>query len=210
MTEKAVTSILEHAEAGASLRTRFFAAHARQIADVALRISVSFARGNKLLVCGNGGSAADAQHMAAEFVNRFMLDRPPLPAIALTTDSSILTAIGNDFGFEQAFAKQVSALGRPGDVLLAISTSGNSGNILLALEEARKQEIFCIGLSGNNGGKMAGMCDAMITVESDCTPLIQEIHITVEHLLCGLTDYFLFENVSALTPYLDGRKKLPL
>lgn len=210
MTDKATQSILQHAEAGAKLRLRFFQEEACRISHIALRLAVTLARGNKLLICGNGGSAADAQHMAAEFVNRFLMDRPPLPAIALTTDSSILTAVGNDFGFDLVFAKQVAALGKAGDILLAISTSGNSKNILLAMQEARKIGVLCLGLSGKGGGSMAPLCDILIDVESDSTPLIQEVHISVEHLLCQLTDYFLFENVSALTPYLNAEKELPV
>lgn len=209
MTDKAIQSITQHAEAGAELRLRFFADQAAHIANVALRLAAALAKGNKLLICGNGGSAADAQHMAAEFVNRFLMDRPPLPAIALTTDSSILTAIGNDFGFDQVFSKQVAALGKAGDILLAISTSGSSKNVLLAIEEAKKLGVLCIGLTGRGGGAMAACCDILIDVESGHTPLIQEIHITVEHLLCELTDYFLFKNVAALTPYLNGEKELP-
>ena len=134
---------------------------------------------------------------------RWFLDRPPLPAIALTTDSSILTAIGNDFGFEQVFVKQVSALGKTGYILVAISTSGNSANILLALKQARELGVVTLGLTGNQGGQMAGLCDMLINVESQSTPLIQEIHITVGHLLCSLTDYYLFDNVAALAPYLE-------
>ena len=209
MTEKAINSIMEHAEAGAELRRRFFAGHAPLVASAALRMAVTLARGNKLLFCGNGGSAADAQHLAAEFVNRFLIDRPPLPAIALTTDTSILTAIGNDFGFELAFAKQVQALGNPGDMLVAMSTSGNSANVLKALEAARERSLLTLGLTGNKGGAMAGLCDILINVEDARTPLIQEIHITVGHLLCGLTDYYLFENVAELAPYLNGSAQLP-
>ena len=209
MTDKAITSIKKHAEAGAQLRKQFFDSQAEHIANMALRLAVTLAKGGKLLICGNGGSAADAQHMAAEFVNRFLMDRPPLPAIALTTDSSILTAIGNDFGFDLVFAKQVAALGRPDDILLAISTSGNSKNILLALEEAQKLGLFCLGLTGKGGGAMAGLCNALIDVDNNSTPLIQEIHVAVEHLLCELTDYFLFENVEVLVPYLDEGKQLP-
>lgn len=204
MTDKAVATILEHASAGAELRRRFFAEQAEFIANVALRIAVTLARGNKILLCGNGGSAADAQHLAAEFVNRFMMERPPLPAIALTTDASILTAIGNDFGFEQVFSKQVHALGAPGDMLLAISTSGKSPNVLLALEAARERSLATVGLTGASGGKMAGGCDLLIAVNDKRTPLIQEIHIAVGHLLCELTDYYLFDNVAALAPYLSA------
>jgi D-sedoheptulose 7-phosphate isomerase len=209
MTQQTVASILEYAAAGAALRQRFFAEQAGSIADIALRMAVTLARGNKLLFCGNGGSAADCQHLAAEFVNRFIIDRPPLPAIALSTDSSILTAIGNDFGFHQIFAKQVRALGNPGDMLIAISTSGNSENILLALDAARERSLLSLGLTGNDGGKMARACDLLICVPEKRTPLIQEIHIAAGHLLCSLTDYFLFENVAALTPYLEKRGPLP-
>lgn len=201
--EEAVTAILDHAAAGAKLREVFFSRHAEYIAEVALRMAVTLARGNKILFCGNGGSAADAQHLAAEFVNRFLMDRPPLPAIALTTDSSILTAIGNDFGFDLVFSKQVLALGNPGDMLVAFSTSGASGNILLALEAARERAMTTLGITGKDGGGMPPLCDLFICVENDHTPLIQEIHITVGHLLCQLTDYFLFENVAAITPYLE-------
>ena len=204
MTQHAVASILEHAAAGAALRQRFFADQAEPIAAVALRMAVTLAKGNKLLFCGNDDSAADSQHLAAEFVNRFIMDRPPLPAIALSTDTSILTAIGNDFGFSQVFSKQVLALGNPGDMLVAISTSGNSENVLLALKAARERSVLTLGLTGNTGGKMADQCDLLINVPDKRTPLIQEIHITVGHLLCGLTDYFLFENVAALAPYLNS------
>ncbi|MDR1685557.1 MAG: D-sedoheptulose 7-phosphate isomerase [Desulfovibrio sp.] len=205
-----MAKIHEHAEQGAELRRRFFAANAEVIAASALRIAVILARGNKVMICGNGGSAADAQHMAAEFVNRFLMDRPPLPALALTTDSSILTAVGNDFSFDQVFAKQISALGRPGDLLIALSTSGNSADVLRALEAAREGGIYSLGLTGNEGGKCADLCDCLINVDSTATPLIQEIHIAIAHLLCGLTDYYLFDNVGALTPWLKaGNTQLP-
>ncbi|MDR2124792.1 MAG: D-sedoheptulose 7-phosphate isomerase [Desulfovibrio sp.] len=205
-----MTRIREHAEQGAELRRRFFAAHADAIAAAALRIAVIFARGNKVMICGNGGSAADAQHMAAEFVNRFLLDRPPLPALALTTDSSILTAVGNDFSFEEVFAKQISALGKPGDLLIALSTSGNSADVLRALQEAREGGVRSLALTGNGGGKCAAICDFQLNVDSTITPLIQEIHIAVAHLLCGLTDYYLFENVGVMTPWLTaGNTQLP-
>ena len=203
MSDTAIAAILEHAEAGAELRRRFFAQHAPLVANAALRMAVTLAKGNKLLFCGNGGSAADAQHLAAEFVNRFIMDRSPLPAIALSTDTSILTAIGNDFGFDLVFAKQVQALGNPGDMLIALSTSGNSKNVLKAVETARERGVAVLGLTGETGGSMAGLCDLLIAVDDKRTPLIQEIHITVGHLLCGLTDYYLFENSAELTPYLN-------
>ena len=205
----ALDTIRNHAEAGALLRRKFFSENAEKVAATALRIALTLARGNKVLFCGNGGSAADSQHLAAEFVNRFLMERPPLPAIALTTNTSILTAIGNDFSFEEIYAKQVMALGTAGDMLVGISTSGNSPNIVAALAAARERSITTVGLTGSGGGKMAGLCDILLAVKDTHTPLVQEIHITVGHLLCELTDYYLFENVAALSPYLDGSTPLP-
>lgn len=199
--------IVQYAAAGRDLRERFFAASAQMVNQAALSIAIALARQGKLLICGNGGSAADAQHMAGEFVNRFLLDRPPLPAVALSTDTSVLTAIGNDFGFDQIFSKQVQALGASGDVLLAISTSGNSPNVLLAVEAARSREMQVIGLTGGQGGAMAPLCDILINVDHPSTPLVQEIHLAVEHLLCLLCDHYLFENVQALQPYLSDLEK---
>lgn len=206
MSEEAKKRILEHSSAGAALRERFFAENTDLVANTARIMATRLARGNKILFCGNGGSAADAQHLAAEFVNRFVLDRPPLPAIALTTDTSIITAIGNDFGYDQVFSKQVRALGKPKDILVGISTSGNSENVVKAFEAARENAVTTIGLTGKDGGKMAELSDVLINVPENSTALVQEIHITVGHLLCGLVDYFLFENAAALAPYLEGDK----
>ena len=149
--------------------------------------------GHKLLVAGNGGSAADAQHLVAEFVVRLTVNRPALRAIALTVDSSILTASGNDFGFDTIFARQIEALGQPGDVFLGISTSGNSPNILNALHQARKQDLTTIGFSGSGGGKMRDLCDHNIVIPSTITMNIQESHLALEHIFCMLTECFLFE-----------------
>lgn len=149
-------------------------------------------QGGKILLAGNGGSAADAQHIAGEFVSRFAFDRPGLPAIALTTDSSILTAIGNDYGYEKLFTRQVQAHGNKGDILIAYSTSGNSPNILAALEEARARELICIGLTGNRGGPMHALCDFLLAVPSADTPKIQEGHAVLGHILCGLVENALF------------------
>jgi D-sedoheptulose 7-phosphate isomerase len=146
----------------------------------------------KILLAGNGGSAADSQHIAAELVSRLNYDRPGLSAIALTTDTSALTAIGNDYGFEYAFARQVEAIGQPGDVLIAISTSGNSPNILAALEAARKAGIKTIGLTGKSGGKMAPLCDIALKIPSPCTPNIQECHIMFGHIICQIIEDSIF------------------
>jgi D-sedoheptulose 7-phosphate isomerase len=148
--------------------------------------------GKKILLAGNGGSAADAQHIAGEFVSRFAFDRPGLPAIALTTDTSILTAIGNDYGYEKLFARQVQAHGQAGDVFIGYSTSGKSPNILLALTEARARGLVCIGLTGNRGGPMRDLCDHVLEVPSADTPKIQEGHLVLGHIICGLVENAIF------------------
>ncbi|MBM4255913.1 MAG: D-sedoheptulose 7-phosphate isomerase [Deltaproteobacteria bacterium] len=151
--------------------------------------------GGKLLLFGNGGSAADAQHIAAEFVNRYLIDRPPLPAIALTTDTSALTSIANDYGVADLFAKQLRALGRPGDVAIALSTSGNSPNILRALDVCRELGIRTIGLTGGTGGAMAEKVDHLLCVSATrVTPRVQEVHILIGHTICELVDLALFSH----------------
>ncbi|MCK5196640.1 MAG: D-sedoheptulose 7-phosphate isomerase [Desulfobulbaceae bacterium] len=152
----------------------------------------SFKGGGKLLIFGNGGSAADAQHLAAEFVNRFLIDRKPLPALALTTDSSILTSIGNDFSYDDIFSKQVHALGKKEDVALGISTSGNSPNVVNAIKAAREIGMQTAVLTGGNGGKLASEAELVLNVPSDKTPHIQETHIWIEHMLCWLVDERMF------------------
>lgn len=203
MTDKARSIVLEHATEGAKIREAYFRDHADKVVDVARRIAVCMARGGKLLIAGNGGSAADAQHVAAEFVNRFLMERPPLPAIALTTDTSALTAIGNDYGFDKVFEKQVQALGVGGDMFIAISTSGNSSNLVHALKAARDKGIVTVGITSMTGGEMARYCDHLLSVQHKHTPLIQEVHLAIEHLICQLVDHYLFEAVVELTPYLD-------
>jgi D-sedoheptulose 7-phosphate isomerase len=163
-----------------------------QIEAVADLIVATYRDGGKVLIAGNGGSAADAQHIAAELVSRFTFDRPALPAVALTTDSSILTGIGNDYGYESLFSRQVEAMGRPGDVFIGISTSGNSPNVLKALSAARDNGLVAVGLSGASGGRMAALCDHCLRMPSDDTPRIQECHITVGHILCAHTENSLF------------------
>lgn len=144
--------------------------------------------GHKLMFCGNGGSAADSQHLASELTGRFIKDRRPLAAMALSTDSSALTCIGNDYAFDEVFARQVAALGRSGDVLVAISTSGNSRNVVRAVEEARSAGMQVIGLLGREGGVLKAMCDVPIVVPSQVTARIQEAHILIGHTLCGLIE----------------------
>ena len=149
-------------------------------------------RGNLILLCGNGGSAADAQHLAAEFINRFLLSRAALPAIALTTDTSVLTSIGNDSDFSQVFARQVEALGKAGDIFYAISTSGNSDNVIEAVKVARKRGIETVAFTGGDGGKLAPLCDLTLIVPSRSTPRIQEAHITIGHIICQIVEERLF------------------
>lgn len=148
--------------------------------------------GHKIMFCGNGGSAADSQHLSAELVSRLNFDRPGLAAVALTVDTSALTAIGNDYGFENAFSRQVEALGRAGDVLIALSTSGNSANVLKAAAAAKARGITVIGKTGKTGGKMAGVCDLLLKIPSAETPKIQECHIMLGHIYCGLIEQRLF------------------
>ena len=153
----------------------------------------ALSNGGKILLAGNGGSAADAQHIAGEFVSRFAFDRPGLPAIALTTDTSILTAIGNDYGYEKLFARQVQAHAQKGDIFIAYSTSGKSPNVVAALQEANNRGVVCIGMTGNRGGPMKDLCDHYLDVPSADTPKIQEGHAVLGHILCGLVERALFK-----------------
>ena len=163
-----------------------------KLAEVSSICINTFKKDGKLLIAGNGGSAADAQHFAGELVSRFLFDRPALSATALTTDSSILTAIGNDYGYEDVFARQIQAHGRSGDVFIAISTSGNSSNILKAIQTAKAIGLVVIGLTGRSGGKMKDMCDVCLCAPSDSTPRIQECHLFFEHTLCACIEESLF------------------
>lgn len=164
--------------------------------DLAEYISKAFKNDRKLMLCGNGGSAADAQHIAAEFVNRFQLDRHPLPAMALTTDTSIITSVANDYGYEEVFSKQIQALGVEGDILLAISTSGNSKNILSAIRTAKEKHLYTVGLIGGDGGEMVTLVDLSLVVKSNQTPRVQEAHILTGHIICELVEYILFQKNS--------------
>jgi D-sedoheptulose 7-phosphate isomerase len=160
---------------------------------LAEKTAAAFTSDRKLMLCGNGGSAADAQHIAAEFVNRYTFERPPLPALALTTDSSVMTSIGNDYSFSDIFSKQVKALGIEGDILLVISTSGNSKNLLSAVNDARSRGIFTAGLLGSDEGKLVNLVDLALVANTESTPRIQETHILAGHILCHLVDYILFQ-----------------
>lgn len=171
--------------AGADLRLRLLTSGMENLLRATEAVSSSLGRGGKLLLFGNGGSAADAQHIAAEFVCRFKRTREPLPALSLTTDTSALTAIGNDYGFDQIFARQLQALGNPADIVMAISTSGASPNVLAGVRAARRMGMRTIGFAGGDGGRLARLVDLAVIVPSRDTALVQECHITLGHLLCG-------------------------
>ena len=176
-----------------AVKRRFFDAHAADVARAAEIIGAAFRDGHKLLICGNGGSAADAQHIAGEFVNQFLLkDRRALPALALTTDGGVLTCVANDMGFVRVFARQIEAFGAEGDVLLAITTSGNSPNVLAAAEAARTHGMKVVGLLGRDGGSVRSLCDLALVVESDDTQRIQETHNLIGHIVCDLVERMLF------------------
>ena len=164
-----------------------------KLVNVVEAVTGALKAGNKILIFGNGGSAADAQHIAAEFVNRFVIERPPLPAIALTTDTSIITSIGNDYDFSEIFSKQIRAIGQPGDIAWGISTSGNSANVLKALEVAKKMDLVTIAFTGKDGGNIAKIADLSVNVSSSVTARIQEVHITAGHAICDLVDVKLFQ-----------------
>ena len=175
------------------LKEVFVNDNAVKIVKIVDIITEALKGGNKLLLFGNGGSAADAQHLAAEFVNRFIIERPPLPAIALSTDTSVITSIGNDYEFSEIFAKQIRAIGQAGDVAWGISTSGSSANVIKAFEAAKKLNMITIALTGKDGGRAEKICDYSLNVASNSVPRIQEVHITVGHVICQLVDYKLFQ-----------------
>lgn len=177
----------------ADVKLRFIQENAEGVLQVVRMIVKAFKKGNKVLLFGNGGSAADAQHIAAEFVNRFLIERPSLPAIALTTDTSILTSIANDYEFADVFAKQVKALGREGDVAIGISTSGAAANVIKAVKVAGDLGIQTVGLTGKDGGELARVVDLALLVDSQSVPRIQEVHITIGHVVCEMVDRMLFQ-----------------
>jgi len=159
-----------------------------EVASAGLRVRTALEKGRKILICGNGGSAADSQHMAAEFVGRFVKERQSLPALALTVDTSLLTAVGNDYGFDCVFSRQVEGLGQEGDVLIAISTSGNSANVVKAVKTAKEKGIYVIALTGENGGILAKESDLCLAVPSQVTARIQEMHIMIIHMICEIAE----------------------
>lgn len=183
---------------GLRVKEDFIKKNASKLIHLAEHISEAFKNGRKLMICGNGGSAADAQHLAAEFVNRFQLERPPLPALALTTDTSIITSIANDYRYEEVFSKQIEALGVKGDILLGLSTSGKSENILSAIRTARERGLYTVGFTGGDGGGLLKLVDLALVVENNQTPRIQEAHIMAGHLLCELVEYILFQRDSSV------------
>lgn len=187
--KKIIDNILQQS---INIKEIFVTDHKEDMIFLADKIVSSFTSDRKLLLCGNGGSAADAQHIAAEFVNRFEMERPPLPAIALTTDTSIITCIGNDYSFDEIFTKQIKAIGLEGDILLAISTSGNSPNVLRAVKAAKEMEIYTAGLAGGDGGKLKELCDICLIARSQTTARVQESHIMAGHIICKLVDHMLF------------------
>lgn len=182
---------------GARVLEAFAASASADLVRIAGEAARCLRQGGKVIAFGNGGSAADAQHLAAELVNRFRIDRPPLAALALTTDTSALTAIGNDFGFDLVFEKQVRALARPGDLAIGITTSGTSVNVLRALEAARAAGCLCAGLTGEGGGRLAERCDFVFAVPSRETPRVQECHVAWIHAFCDLVDAVLFPGAGA-------------
>ena len=189
----------------AEAKLRFVEQYASRIELVARRMAETLRRGGKILFFGNGGSAADAQHLSAEFVNRFLRERNALAAMALTTDTSALTSIGNDLGFDQIFARQVAALGRPGDVVVAISASGNSPNVLEGVVAARRLGCITVGLTGGSGGQLSKVVDEVFIVPSNETPRIQETHITLGHVLCALVEELVLAADTEVDVNPDGR-----
>ena len=190
--------IVDEIQASIAVKQRLLcdAAQVSLIQAMGRVLTECFRRGNRILIAGNGGSAADAQHIAAEFVCRYGFDRPGLPALALTTDTSIMTAVANDCGFEQLFRRQIEASGSPGDIFLGISTSGNSANILEALRAARSRGLTTFGMTGESGGEMYLLCDYCLCVPSTETPRIQEAHALIGHTLCAIVELALFADIA--------------
>jgi D-sedoheptulose 7-phosphate isomerase len=193
-------AIIKTFEESARVKIKFAGENVEKIEEVVQLIAEAFREGKKVLLFGNGGSAADASHIAAEFVNRFLIERPPLPAIALNTDVAVLTSISNDYDYSYVFSKQLVALGNEGDVVIGLSTSGNSQNVVRAIDVAKKNGMRTIMLTGGNGGKLANKADHTFIVQSKVTARIQETHITLGHVICQMVDEELFGNHRKQTP----------
>ncbi|MBL8152096.1 MAG: D-sedoheptulose 7-phosphate isomerase [Blastocatellia bacterium] len=187
-----IEKITEIVHQSLDVKCRFFAAHTADVSRVARTIVEAIKAGGRLYLFGNGGSAADAQHIAAELVNRFKFDHPPIPAVALTTDTSLLTSISNDSSFLHVFSRQIGAFGRRGDVAVGISTSGNSPNVIEGIKQARQAQMTTICLLGNDGGQLAQLADTSLIVPSSSTARIQEVHIMIGHILCELIEEDLY------------------
>ncbi len=185
-------TILKCFKESSEVKDRFLKENLSKLIDAIKLIVQAFEKGNKLFFFGNGGSAADAQHLAAEFVNRYLMERPPLPAIALTTDTSILTSVSNDFAFNEIFSKQLKALGKKGDIAVGLSTSGNSPNVIRAIETAKEMGMKTVAFTGMDGGKLFKKADIALLVPSSSTPRIQETHILIGHILCEMVENRLF------------------
>jgi D-sedoheptulose 7-phosphate isomerase len=185
-------TILKCFKESSEVKDRFLKENLSKLIDAIKLIAQAFEKGNKVFFFGNGGSAADAQHLAAEFVNRYLMERPPLPAIALTTDTSILTSVSNDFAFNEIFSKQLKALGKKGDIAVGLSTSGNSPNVIKAIETAKEMGMKTVAFTGMDGGKLAKKADITLLVSSSSTPRIQEAHILIGHILCEMVENHLF------------------
>jgi len=185
-------TILKCFKESSEVKDRFLKENLSKLIDAIKLIVQAFEKGNKLFFFGNGGSAADAQHLAAEFVNRYLMERPPLPAIALTTDTSILTSVSNDFAFNEIFSKQLKALGKKGDIAVGLSTSGNSPNVIRAIETAKEMGMKTVAFTGMDGGKLFKKADITLLVPSSSTPRIQEAHILIGHILCEMVENHLF------------------
>lgn len=204
MPQRAIQYVLKHSAAGAALREAFFSQEAAAIDKIAIHMAIVLAKGHKILLCGNGASAAIAQLMASQFVNRFQLDRPALPAVALTADSSVITAIAGNHGLDHIFAKQIMAMGAPGDMLVAITSSVSCANIINALDAARSRNLISLCITCRDGAEEAEHSDLSINVPHQNVPIIQELHLAIGNMLCALTDHYLFENVAALKPHLEA------
>ncbi|MCS6886225.1 MAG: D-sedoheptulose 7-phosphate isomerase [Acidobacteriota bacterium] len=190
-----IEKITEIVHQSLDVKCRFFAAHTADVGRVARTIAESLKAGGRIYLFGNGGSASDAQHIAAEFINRFSFDHPPIPALALTTDTSVLTSISNDSAFLHVFSRQIAAFGRRGDVAVGISTSGSSPNVIEGIKQAKQLRMTTVGLLGKDGGQLAALVDHALIVPSNSTARVQEVHIMIGHIICELVEHELYGSI---------------